>query len=169
LVDLIKKQKEIKSFNEAYDFDNYKGILSKERKTKGKKPYEKYLILVDDCMGDPAMTGFQSELSNFCTRSRHLNMQFIWTGQTYTKLNDTVRAQGDMFMFLYMKPIKNKIFQELIDDDDHKKAKSIFEKCIKYGPQYSCLIIDTNGASKEHLNKWIYINQEKKEIEQFDI
>jgi hypothetical protein len=63
---------EIKNYNEHYNFNKNNGTLSKQQKQVGPKPLKRFLIVIDDCLGDPAWQSFNSELANFCTRSRHL-------------------------------------------------------------------------------------------------
>ena len=46
---------------------------------KKKTPLEKYLIIVDDLIGAKEFNNFNSDLANFCLRSRHLNITFIWS------------------------------------------------------------------------------------------
>lgn len=68
-----------------------------------------------------------------------------------------------------MSPIHEKLYDELLDKQDKIIGWNIIERLIKYGPQYSVLIIDTNGKTKKHLNKWIYINPEKKSVDLIDL
>lgn len=109
-----KKKDEIEDWNfrEAYKHPHPK---VKGQIPERPKPLEPYLIVVDDLMGDPAFVGFNSQLANFCTRSRHSKITFIWSAQVYTGLNDRIRSQSDMFVLLYMGAIKKIMFDELVD------------------------------------------------------
>jgi len=42
-------------------------------------------------MGDSKLSGFSSDISNICTKSRHYGLTMIYSMQTYTKLPCVVR------------------------------------------------------------------------------
>lgn len=77
---------------------------------------------MDDVMGDNKLQGFNSEISNFCSKSRHYNITCIYSMQTYTKLPSVVRMQIDVWFMFYMKPISLAIYKELVNEDSKKHA-----------------------------------------------
>ncbi len=87
-LELIKEiqdtQENIKKHNEMIDYQTAHGDKKKVQK---KKKLEKYLIVVDDLVGAKEWSSYGSELANFCMRSRHTNLIFIWSSQVYTKVN----------------------------------------------------------------------------------
>lgn len=78
LKELVGSQYNKKILNDKIEFENNNNKNQSIFK-KNKVKIESYLILIDDCLGDSKMSGFHSELSNFCTRSRHSNIVMIWT------------------------------------------------------------------------------------------
>lgn len=56
----------------------------------------------------------------------------------------------------------------MCDEEYEKEGKKLFTKLIKHGAQYNVLLCDMNGASQNHVNTWILLNQKTKKIELYD-
>ena len=56
------------------------------------------------------------------------------------------------------------MFEELCDQEDEKAATEVFNKYIKYGPQYNVILVDSNAGAKDHANVWNIIDQESETI-----
>jgi len=168
----VDKQYKLKIDLDKENFDNnneppikYKTIQMK----KHLKQPETYLVLIDDCLGDSKITGFHSELSNFCTRSRHSNMIMIWTAQAYSKLPSVIRSQSDLSIFLFMSPINDLIYKELSDASNRANLMKLFDHLIKKGPKYGYLVYDKNSIDLNSRDKLIYFHPDIKKFFRFNI
>lgn len=57
-----------------------------------------------------------------------------------------------------MSPVKNKMYDELCDDDKKAEFKEIYNTFIKHGDQYNILLVNTNANTKDKADKLILIS-----------
>lgn len=88
LNEIIDHQNKIKENNEVARRHNIKNEGKGPKKPI--KKLEKYVILIDDLLDSKAFTSFFGGLSGLCTKNRHWNIVFIFSGQHYTKISPVI-------------------------------------------------------------------------------
>lgn len=88
LLSICEKQKSLKEENDQIKRKEVrKEKLNKYQKIK---KIERYTILIDDLLDSPLFTSFFSKLSGLCTKNRHWNIQFIYSGQHWGKISPLI-------------------------------------------------------------------------------
>jgi hypothetical protein len=162
---VINKQKKIKEENDEIrrkKMNGSKGVSSNPKKL------EKYVILIDDLLDSRAFTSFFGGLSGLCTKNRHYNIMFIFSGQHYTKISPVIWAQCDLIFLGFMHPISDLMFKSLADTGKVKKLKELYLELIKNAPDKTFpFFLMVNNPTKRIWDAILFIDNRRDDFEIF--
>lgn len=123
---IIAKQNEIKTHNDELRWKKLKMTEAQKTGTISQqqlKKLDKYVILIDDLLDSRDFTSFFGGLSGLCTKNRHWNIVFLFSGQHFTKISPVIRAQSDLIFLGFMHPLSDLMFRSLADSNKVKALK----------------------------------------------
>lgn len=157
--------------------DLLEGIVNAQKEKKKKEMYTEaidgtksesiplFLVIFDDIIGDKELKSFQSELSSYCTRSRHANILNIFLTQDWNALPTRIRRNSNLVFLMNMDTYPDNMIKENSTKNTEKQLEEAYQSLVGEKRDFSFIIID-KGAP---MNKRFFFCKEGKECIPLDL